>query len=395
MINIHQKQTDDTVQKEIERARRELSILYEVSRAMRTTLELREILYIILTGVTSHTGLGFNRAILYLANNVTRCLEPKMALGPESLEHAQSIWRYISGSKHSLDDFIQDNILDKNIGQGALFKTVEPLKIPLSTTKDNLLITAFLEGSPVHIPKEKISDHAQDPLLQVFKTNELVIMPLKIKNQVNGLIIADNLYTQKPISDDELKIFSMLADHASLAIENSRLYEITKHKSHTDALTNLWNHGYFQDKLAESIEQARAAGQPLSLLMIDVDNFKELNDRCGHQNGDIVLKDIAHILLASSREGDYACRYGGEEFSMILRETNAEQACGIAERVRQNVAEHAFPGFSSGQPGRVTISIGLAVFSKDTDQTKETLIGRADKALYAAKHSGKNTTCTA
>jgi diguanylate cyclase (GGDEF)-like protein len=395
MTNVNLTQQDDNIQKELDRARRELSILYEVSRAMRTTLDLRDILYIILTSVTSHTGLGFNRAILYLVNHITRCLEPKMALGPESLEQAQNIWRYLSRSKHSLDDLIQDNILDKNIGQDALFKTVEPLKIPLSTTKDNLLITAHLEGMPVHIPKDKISGFAQDPFLQVFKTNELVIMPLKIKDQVNGLIVADNLYTQKPISDDDLKIFSMLADHASLAIENSRLYEMTKHKSHTDALTNLWNHGYFQSKLAESLDQAQKADLTLSLLMIDVDDFKKLNDTYGHQNGDIVLKDIANLLIASSREGDYVCRYGGEEFSMILKETNEEQARTIATRIHHKVSEHTFPGFPSDPPVRVTVSIGLALFSKAIDQTKETLISRADKALYAAKHSGKNTTCFA
>ena len=95
-----------------------------------------------------------------------------------------------------------------------------------------------------------------DPLLQVFQTNELVIMPLKVKNQVNGLIIADNLYTQKLITEDDLKIFSMLANQAGLAIENSRLYEMTKHKSHTDALTGLWNHGFFQNKLSDEVDKS-------------------------------------------------------------------------------------------------------------------------------------------
>jgi len=244
------------LKKELHRTHRELSVLYEISNAMRTTLDLKHILYIILTGVTAHTGLGYNRAILFLVNNASRCIEPQMAIGPETLEHAQKIWEYISGADQHLEDLIQEEKLDQDVGQKAFFKSVKQLKIPLSTTKANLLITACIDGSPMHIPQEAILKYADDPLLQVFKTTELVIMPLKAKDQVNGLIIADNLYTQKSITADDLKIFSMLANQAGLAIENSRLYEITKHKSHIDAITGLWNHGFFQDKLTEEIGKA-------------------------------------------------------------------------------------------------------------------------------------------
>ena len=118
------------LEKELARARRELAVLYEVSSAMRTTLDLKHILYIILTGVTAHTGLGFNRAILFLVNRIDRCLEPQMAIGPESLEHAQKIWQYISGANQHLNDLIVEEKLDQNIGQETLFKSIEQLKIP-------------------------------------------------------------------------------------------------------------------------------------------------------------------------------------------------------------------------------------------------------------------------
>lgn len=381
--------------KELDRARRELSVLYEVSNAMRTTLDLDRILYIILTGVTSHAGLGFNRAVLFLVNTIERRLEPTMAIGPESPEHAHKIWKDVSESNHRLDDLIKEEKLEQNIGRGTLFKSVEQLKIPLNAAEDSLLTTAYWNGIPMHIPREKISQNAEDPLLQVFKTGELVIMPLKVKNIVNGLIIADNLYTQKPITDDDLKIFAMLANQAGLAIENSRLYEMTKHKSHTDAVTGLWNHGFFQDKLTDEIEKARTTHQTLGLMMIDVDNFKKLNDSYGHQNGDIVLKEIANILRDSSREGDYVCRYGGEEFSSILTRTNKDQGYIIAERIRQRIAGHPFPAFPPDQhPIQVTVSIGLASFPEDA-ATKANLISLADKAMYTAKFSGKNLTCAA
>jgi len=386
---------ENTPNNELERARTELAILYEVSNAMRTTLDLRHILYIILTGVTAHAGLGFNRAILFLVNTVHRRLEPQMAIGPESLEDAQKIWNYIQGANQHLEDLIQEDKLDQNIGQEALFKSVKKLKIPLSTNKDNLLVTACIDGSPMHITQEKISLYKDDPLLKVFKTNELVIMPLKVKDQVNGIIIADNLYTQKPITDDDLKIFTMLANQAGLAIENSRLYEMTKHASHTDALTNLWNHGFFQDKLSEEIDKARKTHQTIGLMMIDIDNFKNLNDSYGHQNGDIVLKEIAKILRESSRDGDYACRYGGEEFSVILTKTDQQQCYIIAERIRSQIADYQFPPFSPDQKLTVTVSIGLAIFPAKGIETKETLIAQADKAMYTAKFGGKNQTCSA
>ncbi len=384
----HQVKADN----ELDRARRELSILYEISNAMRSTLDLDYILYIILTSVTSHTGLGFNRAILFLKNPAERCLEAKMAIGPESPEAAQKIWEYISRCDQDLDDLINKDKLEQKVGQGALFKSVERLKIPLVTKDENLLITAYNNGTAMHIPEEKISQYAFDPLLQVFRTNELVIMPLKAKNQVNGVIIADNLYTRKPITENDLRIFTMLANQAGLAIENSQLYEIIKHKSRSDAITGLWNHGFFQDQLTLEIERSQKANIPVSLLMIDIDNFKELNDAYGHQNGDIVLKEMAGILKDSSRDGDYACRYGGEEFSIILTQTTKDHGYVIAERIRERIAGHCFPKFSSAEQLKVTVSIGLATSPQDA-QTKESLILQADKAMYAAKRSGKNKTC--
>ena len=147
------------LKKKLDRANRDLSVLYEISNAMRTTLDLKHILYIILTGVTAHNGLGFNRAILFLVNHVDRCLEPQMAIGPESLEHAQKIWEYISDENQHLDDLIQEEKLDQNIEQKTLFQSVKQLKIPLSTTKDNLLITACIEGSPMHISQKQISNY--------------------------------------------------------------------------------------------------------------------------------------------------------------------------------------------------------------------------------------------
>ena len=379
---------------ELNRTQKELSILYNVSNAMRTTLELNHILYIILTGVTAHTGLGFNRAILFLVNKKERCLEGKMVIGPDSAEHADQIWTYIKETKHNLEDLITSDAISQQTTQSKLFKAIQQLKIPLNVDDGTLLCTAYHKGIPIHIDRHNIEQYSQDPILQVFHTNELIIMPLKAKDRVNGLIIADNLFTQKPITDEDLRIFTMLTNQAGLAIENSQLYEMVVHKSHTDSLTNLWNHGFFQHALTTSLEKAKEKKSSLCLLMIDIDNFKKFNDEYGHQNGDIVLRELAAILKDLAREKDYVCRYGGEEFAMILPDTTKEQGFAIAERIREAIARHDFQKFSLFTHLAVTVSIGLAVFPDDA-QTKEDLISRADKSMYVAKFGGKNRTCAA
>ena len=185
----------------------------------------------------------------------------------------------------------------------------------------------------------------------------------------------------------------MFANQAGLAIENSQLYEMVVHKSHTDSLTFLWNHGFFQDTLIKELENAKTRNIPLSLVLIDIDNFKKFNDTWGHQNGDLILTELSKLLKDFSREGDYVCRYGGEEFSIILTETNKERAFMIAERLREEIAQHNFPITASQEPVKLTVSIGVATFPGDA-HAKEELILKADKAMYTAKFIGKNRTCT-
>jgi len=192
----------------------------------------------------------------------------------------------------------------------------------------------------------------------------------------------------------------MLANHAALAIENSRLYEMVVLKSQMDFLTDLWNHGYFQIKLTEEISRAKKNSASLCLAVIDIDNFKSLNDTYGHQRGDLVLKQLAQIFKSLSREVDYICRYGGEEFTIILSQTSRDQGYEIAERLRKRIENETFslpmdsPPVSSGSPQDIhlTVSVGLAAYPDDAHD-KDGLIALADKAMYIAKFSGKNKTC--
>ena len=388
----HTLKDGKSLEEQLAQAQEELAILYDISNAMRMTLELDHVLYIILTGVTAHTGLGFNRAVLFLPNKKERIFESRMVIGPESPEDAARIWKHIETENKDLEDLVSDYNRAKG-ASSSLATEIKELKIPLNANEGGLLASVYVNGAPLHVKKDLIAQYADDPLLKVFKTSELVIMPLKAKDKVNGIIVADNLYTQKPITTDDLRIFTMLANQAGLAIENSQLYEMVVHKSHTDSLTNLWNHGFFQDTLLKEIEKAKEKHTPLGLVVFDIDDFKKINDSFGHQQGDMILTELAKILKEASREANYVCRFGGEEFSMILPETSKEQSFIIAERLRVKIEEHRFPIAPSKEPVRLTVSIGVAAFPADAP-SKEELIAKADKAMYTAKFIGKNKTCS-
>jgi diguanylate cyclase (GGDEF)-like protein len=187
-------------------------------------------------------------------------------------------------------------------------------------------------------------------------------------------------------------MLTMLANQAGLAIENSQLYEKTVMQAHMDSLTGLWNHGYFQFILQIELEKSKATSSHLSLIMLDIDDFKVYNDALGHQAGDEILKELALILKNQSRKMDYVCRYGGEEFTIILPQTDKQEALLIAERLRMDIEKHRFSHEEILPQNKLTSSLGLATFPED-GQTASELITNSDKLLYQAKNKGKNTVC--
>jgi diguanylate cyclase (GGDEF)-like protein len=170
-----------------------------------------------------------------------------------------------------------------------------------------------------------------------------------------------------------------------LAEANSRLAQLAV----TDGLTGLYNHRHFHERLALEVERSQRNGLPLSLFMIDVDHFKSYNDHHGHPAGDEVLRQLARLLGDGRRANDVVARYGGEEFAIVLVDTAKFAAAKLAERLRERVAEHAFPESDSQPEGRLTISIGVATCPDDATDP-EGLVRAADSALYAAKHAGRD-----
>ena len=377
---------------ELERTKIELKILYEVSNAMRTTLKLDEILYIILTGVTAHTGLGFNRAMLFLVNEKEQLIEGKMGIGPENGEEANIAWTKIEEEKMDLEDLINAFKNTDAILESGFNRQVRNLKVSMLDKNENPLSLAVLEGMPLHLTNQTIHKYRNSPVIKMLESNELLLIPLKAKDRVNGIIVADNFITNDPITKDDIRMLTMLANQAGLAIENSQLFELTMERAHSDYLTNLWNHGYFQFLLQTELEKSKATKSPLTLIMIDIDDFKIYNDTLGHQAGDKILKTLAVLLRNQSRKMDLVCRYGGEEFTIILPHTDKKEAYLIAERIRTEIQKYPFLNEAIFPNKQLTVSLGVATFPENGLLPAE-LITTTDRSLYQAKNKGKNNTC--
>ncbi|MCX7805105.1 MAG: diguanylate cyclase [Planctomycetota bacterium] len=181
-------------------------------------------------------------------------------------------------------------------------------------------------------------------------------------------------------------ILGMLDD---VKIIDAEKYVETAQLAVTDGLTGIFNHRYFQDRLARDIQRAREDGVPVALIMMDIDNFKTYNDVNGHIAGDVALKEVAASLRKSLKRDDLLARYGGEEFAAILYGVDKERAMQVADRLRGVIASRPFPNEKILPGGKLTISCGLAVFPEDAKDRGD-LIARADAALYHAKRSGRN-----
>jgi len=227
-----------------------------------------------------------------------------------------------------------------------------------------------------------------DPPFECYpRAASLVLAPLVVKGELLGVILAADRRTGLPFLEADLELLTIFAGQAAAALDNIRLYARLEKAATTDALTHLANRRNFEEVLEKEMARASRYGHPLSLLMLDIDRFKDVNDTYGHVTGDQVLRRLGEVLRNQLRTTDVPARYGGEEFTVIMPHTPKPHAAAVAERLRTKVEEANL--FFTTRLRVLTVSIGVAAFPSD-GSTMDTFVGAADNALYRAKRAGRN-----
>lgn len=228
-----------------------------------------------------------------------------------------------------------------------------------------------------------------NPLAIEEGIRSLIAVPLKMQEKIIGILYVDD-FKPRQFQPNLLKQLEILGSFASMSIDNARMHEKTAQLACTDGLTGLYNHRQFKRLFSEEMSRAARYEKPLSIIMLDVDDFKKFNDSYGHPNGDVVLCEMAELLRDLLRDCDTIFRYGGEEFVALLPETGHENAVHVAERIRIFV-ETESPRFLTKitKTHGITVSVGVATYPQDGD-SPEVLLQTVDDLLYRAKHEGKN-----
>ena len=221
------------------------------------------------------------------------------------------------------------------------------------------------------------------------ETGSSMCIPLVSFGQTLGVLVLDTARAGAFNVNDTQPLESV-ADICATAIQNAHYVERVKQLAYLDGLTGIFNRRFFELRIVEEIDRARRYGSGLAILMVDIDQFKRLNDEFGHLLGDEVLRQVSSIFHQQLRKIDVLCRFGGEEFAILLSQTNAVHALGVAEKLRKSVETWQFPGV----PRPVTISAGTANYPEH-GSTRDELVKAADAGLYLAKQAGRNRVCLA
>ena len=300
------------------------------------------------------------------------------------------------------------------------YKYLEEMTIPLSSTmqEENIiplvteLATKFIgrgewkiekgfqdDVFAQYINKYKVpllvSDIRLDSrfLPEKSSSRSLIAVPLEVDNEFWGILkgVSD---TEDIFDEGDLRLLSILGGISSLALTNAQLYKRTQDLAITDGLTGLYVQSYFKERLAQEFVRSKRYNLQLTVAMLDIDHFKNINDNFGHSVGDEVLKHVASVIKKRTRDTDFLSRYGGEEFGIIMLQTSSKEAMKAAEDIRKNVQKDIFRVTKDNSEKisiGITISIGVAPIVERVKSFEE-LVARADEALYRAKNSGRNRT---
>lgn len=330
----------------LETANKQLSALYEVAKNLGANLDLSKTLGLILS--ETKKVVNYDTGVIYLWEEENQMLIPA-AIKSKYAEKLKNI------SYHLGEGLI-----------GNVAKTRQPEIVYDSKIENDLRnvqgINQFLRS--------------------------LMVIPLIVDNKLIG-VVAVGKKEPHAFVDKQLQILGSLGGQAAVAMANAMLYKKIEKLAITDGLTRVYNHRFFYKRIEEEAGRTKRYGAIFSLLMLDLDYFKKFNDKYGHRAGDAALYVVAQAILENTRAIDVVSRYGGEEFAVILPETDASGAKLVAERIRLAIRNKSFSVSEELSPVHVTVSIGIATCPQDSADINE-LIEFADKALYYSKETGKN-----
>jgi diguanylate cyclase (GGDEF)-like protein len=341
-----------------------LSQILHISNLLRVHLDVQAILQKVAQGIQE--GIGFQSVLVSLYHEEESYFERVAQAGEDER------WEQIRAVKPPAPDILKYMQDKHRVGSCYLVRHTENIVSPYSVLPMNPKPTSSMEE---------------------WHPEDLLLVPLVDKDDhLLGIISVDEPADGKVPSMEMLRALEVLANQTVHALESAQVHAQIKRQAVMDGLTGLFNHGYFQETLAARAKEHALVQRPYAVLMMDLDNFKEVNDTFGHLAGDTVLRAVAEALTGATRREDVAARYGGEEFALFLPGRTAEQASRIAERIRAAVDEirAAAPGIA--WPLRVTLSVGVAAYPEN-GQDHHAILEQADLALYRAKREGKNRVC--
>lgn len=279
-----------------------------------------------------------------------------------------------------------------SVGKVSVFYTSIGDSTTCKPEVKGILMKALREGVTIRTNNiRSLSEFKGLPSDHPVNIQNILIIPLLLRHKIIGEIILANRIGTDGFSEADEDILLTFGFHAAFALEKARLHQEVRQLATIDGLTGLYNHRAFQERIETEIERARRFGSKVSLLMMDIDNFKRLNDTYGHSMGDEVLRRIGCKIVENIRNIDFAARYGGEEFTVVLPETNLEGAKITAERIREAIKDYRI---THGENLiSVTVSIGVSTYP-DNASSRMDLIEKADAALYEAKRSGRDRVCS-
>ena len=293
-------------------------------------------------------------------------------------------------------------ILNKGVLQSGVLKTSPVLREQIVEQLKDPVMVIDPRGKIIDTNQSAMDIWSSESELLYSNINELVVnMPLETLRDPQGntevtigeqaFEIATTSLDQRNPNANMALVFRDVTARRLADRELRNLKDELERMAHTDALTNMFNRRFFMQRLSEEFERVRRHGSFLSVLIFDLDHFKRVNDTYGHDVGDVVLVAVSEVVSRYKRITDVACRLGGEEFALLLPETERQGAVNLANRIRQGVAEYDFSHACKG-PLEITVSIGVATVNQRTG-TPESFLKIADRALYKAKNNGRNMVC--